>query len=306
MCAAIVALGNVSPTGRRCPGLGSGHTKGTHVTFKPQPLTPYLSARHYFGSEQRRHREGAGLSLVQLAGTVNSSKSTLGRIETAELMPPPDIPDRLDIAFGTDKHFHGLYELARREIHPDQYKRYMDFEFRAEVIEQYGAQALPGLLQTEEYARELPPLPGGSQPRGGRRTCDREDVPPGAARGRNSPPFRWAIIDESVLLRPMGSRDCMREQLASLLEQVDTPSSKVQVMPFGAGSHSLLGGALTLLTLPDGASVAYEEGIEAGHLYEDPAAVKRWRRQYEVLRANSLTLDESAERIRTAMKGYRS
>ncbi|MFZ4271776.1 helix-turn-helix domain-containing protein [Streptomyces arboris] len=274
------------------------------MTFKPQPLTPYLSARHYFGSEQRRHREGAGLSLVQLAGTVNSSKSTLGRIETAELMPPPDIPDRLDIAFGTDKHFHGLYELARREIHPDQYKRYMDFEFRAEVIEQYGAQALPGLLQTEEYARAF-------------LRCQ-EDLSPEVVEERvtarmsrqerlrsEQPPFRWAIIDESVLLRPMGSRDCMREQLASLLEQVDTPSSKVQVMPFGAGSHSLLGGALTLLTLPDGASVAYEEGIEAGHLYEDPAAVKRWRRQYEVLRANSLTLDESAERIRTAMKGYR-
>lgn len=274
------------------------------MTFKPQPLTPYLSARHYFGSEQRRHRDQAGLSLVQLAGIVNSSKSTLGRIETAELMPPSDIPDRLDMAFGTDKHFHGLYELALREIHPDQYKRYMDFEFRAEVIEQYGAQALPGLLQTEEYARAF-------------LRCQ-EDLSPEQVEERvtarmsrqvrlrsDDPPFRWAVIDESVLLRPMGSRACMREQLASLLEQVDTPSSKVQVMPFSARSHSLLGGALTLLTLPDGTSVAYEEGIQAGHLYEDSAAVKKWRRQYDVLRANSLTLDESAERIRTAMEGYR-
>ncbi|MFJ5735052.1 helix-turn-helix domain-containing protein [Streptomyces microflavus] len=274
------------------------------MTFKPQPLTPYLSARHYFGSEQRRHREQTGLSLVQLAGIVNSSKSTLGRIETAELMPPSDIPDRLDMAFGTDKHFHGLYELARREIHPDQYKRYMDFEFRAEVIEQYGAQALPGLLQTEEYARaflrcqedlSLEQVEERVTARMSRQVRLRSD----------DPPFRWAVIDESVLLRPMGSRACMREQLASLLEQVDTPSSKVQVMPFSARSHSLLGGALTLLTLPDGTSVAYEEGIQAGHLYEDSVAVKKWRRQYDVLRANSLTLDESAERIRTAMEGYR-
>ncbi|MEV0786988.1 helix-turn-helix transcriptional regulator [Streptomyces sp. NPDC050423] len=274
------------------------------MTFKPQPLTPYLSARHYFGSEQRRHRERAGLSLVQLADIVNSSKSALARIETADLMPPPDIPNRLDMAFGTDDHFHGLYELARREIHPDQYKRYMDFEFRAEVIEQYGAQALPGLLQTEEYAREL-------------LRC-RDDLSSEQVEERvtarmsrqvrlrsDDPPFRWAIIDESVLLRPLGSPACMREQLASLLGQVDTPNSKVQVMPFSAGLHRLLGGALTLLTLPDGTWVAYEEGFEAGHLYEDPAAVKKWRRQYEVLRANSLTLDESAERIRTAMEGYR-
>uniref|UniRef100_A0AAU2VWF3 Helix-turn-helix domain-containing protein n=1 Tax=Streptomyces sp. NBC_00008 TaxID=2903610 RepID=A0AAU2VWF3_9ACTN len=274
------------------------------MTFKPQALTPYLSARHYFGSEQRRHRERAGLSLVQLAEIVNSSKSTLARIETADLMPPPDIPNRLDMAFGTDDRFHGLYELARREIHPDQYKRYMDFESRAEVIEQYGAQTLPGLLQTEEYARTLI-------------RCD-EDLCPEqveelvAARmsrkdrlRSDNPPFRWAIIDESVLLRPLGSPACMREQLASLLEQVNAPNSKVQVMPFSAGLHRLLGGALTLLTPPDGVCVAYEESFRAGHLYEDPAAVKRWRQQYDVLRANSLTLDESAERIRTAMKGYR-
>ncbi|MGA5042809.1 helix-turn-helix domain-containing protein [Streptomyces arboris] len=274
------------------------------MTFKPQPLTPYLSARHYFGSEQRRHREGAGLSLVQLAGTVNSSKSTLGRIETAELMPPPDIPDRLDIAFGTDKHFHGLYELARREIHPDQYKRYMDFEFRAEVIEQYGAQALPGLLQTEEYARQLLRCQEDLGPEQVEERVTARMSRQGRLRSEN-PPFRWAIIDEAVLRRQVGSPDCMREQLASLLEQVDTPSSKVQVMPFSAGPHSLLGGALTLLTLPDGTSVAYEEGIQAGHLYEDPVAVKKWRRQYDVLRANSLTLDGSAERIRTAMEGYR-
>ncbi|MFF9317582.1 Scr1 family TA system antitoxin-like transcriptional regulator [Streptomyces sp. NPDC014735] len=274
------------------------------MTFKPQPLTPYLSARHYFGSEQRRHRERASLSLVQLAGVVNSSKSTLARIETADLMPPPDIPSRLDMAFGTDDHFYGLYELARREIHPDQYQRYMDFEFRSEVIEQYGAQALPGLLQTEEYARTFLRC---QEDLSAEKVEERVAARMSRQERQRSenPPFRWAIVDEAVLRRQMGSPVCMREQLASLLEQVDTPNSKVQVMPFSAGLHSLLGGALTLLTLPDGTSVAYEEGIQAGHLYEDPAAVKKWRRQYEVLRANSLPLAESAELIRTVMEGYR-
>ncbi|MFJ4896435.1 MULTISPECIES: Scr1 family TA system antitoxin-like transcriptional regulator [unclassified Streptomyces] len=274
------------------------------MTFRPQALTPYLSARHYFGSEQRRHRERAGLSLVQLAEIVNSSKSTLARIETADLMPPPDIPNRLDKAFGTDDRFHGLYELARREIHPDQYKRYMDFESRAEVIEQYGAQALPGLFQTEEYARTFLRC---QEDLSAEQVEERVTARMSRQERQHSEiaPFRWAIIDEAVLRRQMGSAACMHEQLASLLEQVDTPNSKVQVMPFSAGPHSLLGGALTLLTLPDGTSVAYEEGIQAGNLYEDPAAVKKWRRQYEVLRANSSSLAESAELIRTAMEDYR-
>ncbi|WP_406380987.1 Scr1 family TA system antitoxin-like transcriptional regulator [Streptomyces sp. NBC_01618] len=275
------------------------------MTFRPQPLTPYLSARHYFGSEQRRHRERADLSLVQLADILNSSKSTLARIETAELMPPPDIPGRLDAAFGTDKHFHGLYELAKKEIHPDQYRRYMDFESRAEVIEQYGAQALPGLFQTEAYARELLRCQEDlSEAQVEERVMARMSRQTRQSRG--SPPFRWAIIDESVLRRKVGNRACMYEQLAALLGLVNTPNSKVQVMPFNAGPHPLMGGALTLLTLTDGTTVAYEEGIRAGHLYEDPDVVKKWRRQYEVLRANALSLPESAHVIRTAMEDYTS
>ncbi|SDO28366.1 Helix-turn-helix domain-containing protein [Streptomyces sp. cf386] len=274
------------------------------MTFKPQALTPYLSARHYFGAEQRRHREGARLSLVQLAGIVNSSKSTLARIETAELMPPPDLPGRLDAAFGTDEHFHGLYELAKREAHPDQYQRFMGFESRAEVIENYEPQVIPGLLQTKEYA---------SAQLGLQEELPREKVEElvNARISRQDrlrstePPLYWAIIDESVLRRQMGSRECTYKQLARLLEQVDTPDSKVQVLPFNAGAHYLMGGALTLLTLPNGSTVAYEEGIEVGHLYEDRDLAKKWRRRYEILRANALPPAASAELIRDAMKDYK-
>ncbi|MEU5592276.1 helix-turn-helix transcriptional regulator [Streptomyces sp. NPDC020298] len=274
------------------------------MTFKPQTLTPYLSARHYFGAEQRRHREVAGLSLVQLAGIVNSSKSTLARIETAELMPPPDLPDRLDAAFGSDRHFHGLYELAKREAHPDQYRRFMDFEAQAEVIENFGAQALPGLLQTREYAEAQlslqEELPREKVEELVNARMSRKDRLHSSQR-----PLRWAIIDEAALRRPVGDSECMHKQLASLLTQVDTPDSKVQVMPFSAGAHYLTGGALTLLTLPNGSTMAYEEGIELGHLYEDRESTKKWRRRYEVLRANALSPAASAELIRQAMEDYK-
>ncbi|GHD35793.1 transcriptional regulator [Streptomyces violarus] len=274
------------------------------MTFKPQTLTPYLSARHYFGAEQRRHRETAGLSLVQLAGIVNSSKSTLARIETAELMPPPDLPDRLDAAFGTDTLFHGLYELAKREAHPDQYRRFMDFEAQAEVVENYVAQTMPGLLQTRAYAHAQLSLheelsPEQVEERVNAR-LSRQDRLRSAER-----PLRWAIIDESVLRRGVGGSECMHEQLALLLEQVDTPDSKVQVMPFSSGLHYLAGGALTLLTLPNGSTTAYEEGIEVGHLYEDRDSVKKWRRRYEVLRANALPPAASAELIRQALEDHK-
>ncbi|MER7999281.1 helix-turn-helix transcriptional regulator [Streptomyces sp. NPDC095613] len=275
------------------------------MRFKPQELTPYLSARHYFGSEQRRHRERAKLSLVQLADVLNSSKSTLARVETAELMPPPDLPARLDAAFGTDQHFHGLYELAKREAHPDQYRRFMDFEARADIIEVYEPHVLPGLLQSKEYAHALLSCQE-------ELTADQAQERVNARLSRQerlrseSPPLRWAIIDESALHRHVGDAKCMRKQLAWLLEQADTAKSKVQVMPLKAGPHPLMGGALNLLTLADGSTVAYEEGIETACLYEDWETVRKWRRRYEVLRANALSLPRSAELIRKAMEDYQT
>ncbi|RDG34609.1 DUF5753 domain-containing protein [Streptomyces corynorhini] len=234
---------------------------------------------------------------------MNSSKSALARIETAELMPPPDLPSRLDAALGTDGLFHGLYQLAKREAHPDQYRRFMDFESQAETIEVYEPHVMPGLLQIREYAYTLLRCPNDLteeqiQERVNARLSRQE------RRHSEKRPFRWAIIDESTLRRQIGSRECMHKQLAALLEQVDTPDSKVQVMPFNAGPHSLMGGALNLLTLPVGSTMAYEEGIETAYLYEDRDAVKKWRRRYEVLRANALSLTESAELIRKAMEDY--
>ncbi|MFM9615230.1 DUF5753 domain-containing protein [Streptomyces niveiscabiei] len=238
------------------------------MTFRPQELTPFLSARHYFGAEMRYDREAAGLSLVQLAGIVASSKSTLARVETAELMPPPDLPPHLDAAFGN-------YEL----------------------------QIIPGLMQTREYAHSLLRV---------QEDLASEQIEERVA-GRLSRqdrlrtpqrPMRWAIIDESILRRQVGTRECMRNQLAHLLEQVDTSDSKVQVLPFSSGPHSLMGGSLTLLPLPNGSTMAYEEGIEVGHLYEDQDSVKKWRRQYEVLRANALPMAASAELIQQALEDY--
>ncbi|MFI9262121.1 Scr1 family TA system antitoxin-like transcriptional regulator [Streptomyces sioyaensis] len=274
------------------------------MKFTPKELSPYLSARHYFGSEQRRHRERARLSLVQLADIVNFSKSTLARVETAELMPPPELPSALDAAFGVEEYFHGLFQLAKKEAHPDQYRRYMDFEAQAVVIEQYGGQVVPGLLQTRTYAHTFLSR---------QETLSAEEVEQrvNARMARqerqrsDAPPHRWAILDEAVIRRDLGGETAMYEQLSSLLAQVDTPHCKIQVVPFRLGLHALMGGALTLLTLPDGSTMAYEEGIEAGHLYEAPDIVSKWRRQYEVLRANALSLAESADLIRKAMEDHK-
>lgn len=273
------------------------------MKFTPKKLNPYLSARHYFGSEQRRHRELANLSLVQLADIVNFSKSTLGRVETAELLPPPELPAALDAAFGTGKHFHGLYQLARKEAHPDQFRRLMDLEAEAVVIEAFATLIMPGLLQTERYARALLSQPADVTPE---LVEERVQVRLGRQERLHSaaPPRYWAILDEAILRRAVGGSQAMHEQLAALLPLIDTPTTKIQVLPFAHGGYELMDGPTLLLRLPGGKVVAYDEYRGRGHLMEDPAEVNQRWASYDALRAYALSPRDSADLVRDAMKGY--
>ncbi|MFG3114091.1 Scr1 family TA system antitoxin-like transcriptional regulator [Streptomyces sp. NPDC048197] len=273
------------------------------MKFTPKELTPYLSARHYFGSEQRRHRELARLSLVQLADIVNFSKSTLGRVEVAELMPPPELPSALDAAFGTGQHFYGLHQLAKRETHPDYYRQLMDYEAQAEVIEAFATQIVPGLLQTEAYARALLSQSPGVTPE---LVEERLQARLGRQERLRSatPPLLWAILDEGLLYRPIGGPDVMRGQLEALASLADTPTTKVQVLPFEHGGYALMDGPTVLMRLPGGKVVAYDEYRASGRLMEDPADVNRRWRGYDEARAYARSPRDSADMIRKAMKGF--
>ncbi|WP_432097562.1 helix-turn-helix domain-containing protein [Streptomyces sp. bgisy100] len=273
---------------------------------RPRELTPDRSARDLYGAEVRRLRVAADMSLARLAEVLKYSKSHLARIETADAMPPPGLSETLDAAFGTDGHLLRLYGLARREAHPDKYRRYMDCESGADVIEHWAGHLVPGLLQTEEYARALlragdPAAEAGLiEERVSARLSRQERL-----RGDN-PPDMWAILDESVIRRLIGGPDVTLGQLKALSLLMDTAHSKVQILPYSHGAHRLLGGSLTLLTLRDTTVVAYEEGIDASHLYEDSASVRERRRAYDALRAYALSPKESAALISSAMEGCTS
>lgn len=272
---------------------------------RPRALTPDRSVRDLYGSEVRRLREAEGISLVRLAEIVHASKSHLARVETAERMPPQGLSEALDAAFGTDGHFVRLYKLARREAHPGRYRRYMELEERSSAIAHYSAHMVPGLLQTEAYARALLSC----QPELDDETLE-EKVAARLSRQERlkgeSPPYLWAILDEAVIRRPIGGLPVMRDQLGALLPQMDTTMTKIQVLPYCHGEHALLGGSLTLLTIPDEDAVAYEEGIEAGHLYEDAPVVQKYQRFYDALRAYALSPRDSAAIIREAMEDMRN
>jgi transcriptional regulator with XRE-family HTH domain len=269
---------------------------------RPRELRPDRSARDLFGYEMRRHREAGGLTLEGLGAVAAYSKSALARFETAEAMIPEDLPARLDTAFGTDGLFERLYELARKEAHPDKYRRHMELEALARVIDTYAGHLMPGLLQTPDYARAVfrKHNPG----------ADAEQIEElvTARMSRQAllrsaaPPDFSAILDEAVIRRPVGGSVVMRVQFEALLPLIDTTATLIQVIPFAHGEHALLGGSLDLLTLPDGSDVAYEESIDSGTLMEDERSVRQRRRAYDVMRAHALSPSQTAALIHEAME----
>jgi len=149
----------------------------------------------------------------------------------------------------------------------------------------YQIQWVPGLLQTEGYARALlrTGYPGVSDEEIGRRgelRISRQEI-----LGRPGAPQLWAVIDEGALRRPMGGREVMREQLQHLIKMAEHPAVTIQILPFGVGGHSGGGGPFTILRFaePDLQDVIYIEQLTSALYLDKPAEVDRYLEVMEQL-----------------------
>ncbi|MFJ5552668.1 DUF5753 domain-containing protein [Streptomyces sp. NPDC093225] len=119
---------------------------------------------------------------------------------------------------------------------------------------------------------------------------------------REVPPWMWFILDEAVLYRPVGGRLVMREQLEHLLDLGRLPRVRIQVLPFSSAEPATIGSSFTVLSLPDGREVAYEEGVTFGRLFEDTGEVLRRTVVYDRLQADALSPVASARLVRAAIE----
>jgi hypothetical protein len=125
------------------------------MTQPSRDLEPAHSARDLYGVELRRQRRLLGLSLDRMSDIVNYSKTHLHGVETGERLPLPPLSEKLDVAFGTDGLFQGLWGAVKREYTPRRFDHCLELEARAVRIQAFGASIIPGLLQTAAYMREL-------------------------------------------------------------------------------------------------------------------------------------------------------
>ncbi|SDD56140.1 helix-turn-helix domain-containing protein [Streptomyces prasinopilosus] len=257
-----------------------------------------------FGARVRRLCTAAGLTQAELGARTHVVGTRITQIERASgAKPTLELARALDAVLGADDLLVELWPYVYREAFPDWSRRFMEYSERAEVIKQYAAHVVPGLLQTEDYARAVLSLDALLE--SDEQLEERVTARMGRQRRLSSParPELCVVLDEAVLRRPIGDHAVMRKQLARLIDAAAERHITVQVLPFDQGGHEAMGGSLTVLTLPDGSETAYTEGADYGQLIEETTDVGRYKVIYDRLRAAALPPVMSLGMIRSAMEG---
>jgi hypothetical protein len=189
-------------------------------------------------------------------------------------------------------------KLVAREAYPAFFAPVVPFEREAVRIHGWELGAIPGLLQTEEYARAM--IRSG-RPNDSGEAVDRlvaARLERQAILGGEHPPMLWYVIDEGVLRHVVGSPEVMAAQVDKVAGAADTPGTVIQVLPFTGDTHAGSDGPLTIFEFADAPSVCYTECYAGGRIVEAPAEVAHLMTVLNLIRASSLSPRESSELIR--------
>ncbi|WP_236710646.1 helix-turn-helix transcriptional regulator [Streptomyces sp. 150FB] len=265
---------------------------------------PKPSARQMLARELTRLREQSGKTLAALGEDTTYDRAYLHKLETGGRIGSPAVIAALEAVYKTGGQLEMLWEMARNDAFPDKYKRFMKLEPTATVQYAYSVGPIHGLLQTEGYAREVLKVERGR---------DEHDLEEQVAARlgrqeilrRDDPPHFRAVLDESVLRRGAHDPKVWEGQLEHLLAVSELPNVTLQVLPFSAGPHCLMGTSLTILWLPDGTSVAYTEDQHSGQLIESAADVDDLRLAYDLMRDQALSPRDSVAFIERLLEDGR-
>ncbi|UJB42239.1 helix-turn-helix domain-containing protein [Streptomyces sp. A1-5] len=257
-----------------------------------------------FGEVLKHFREAAGLTQEELARKIPCDRSQVARVERGTRVPHETSAEKCDELLGTGgvlKRLWGRIDWYPEVAHPDWFQRRADMDAVAVVLREYQSQVMPGLLQTEGYARALfSDIASGEDVEERVRARMSRQQRFRAADG----PLYIAVLDESCLRNVVGGAAVMGEQCAHLLAVGQRPNIRIQVAPAARVGLVRPKTSMSLITLPDRGEWVYSESLNSGHFNDDPAVYARHSRAYDVLRADVLSARESAAVISEAMERY--
>jgi transcriptional regulator with XRE-family HTH domain len=280
--------------------------------------------RIVLGTQLRRLREECGITREAAGDAIRGSHAKISRLELGRVgYKERDVSDLLTLYGVTDERAReGYLTLARQASTAGWWQKYTDvmspwfdrllgLEEAASLIRMYEVQFVPGLLQTEDYARAVVRLghPRASQEDIERRVELRADRQ--AILSRPHAPKLWAVVDEAVLRRPLGGPSVMREQIKRLLWAAEQPNITLQVAPFAIGGLAAAGGPVTILRFqePDLPDIVYLEQLTTSLYLEKREEVENYM---VVMDRLSATADPPArttaflERLLSEMEGQGS
>ncbi|MFB7369995.1 Scr1 family TA system antitoxin-like transcriptional regulator [Streptomyces sp. NPDC056222] len=261
-------------------------------------IDPSESLESFIADMVRDARKRRGWRQADLATKVFSSTTRISEIENGD---PPDLAlgRQLDQVLELGGSLVNLLKIRDRVALDDYAQGFLRDQDRARTIHEFSL-VVPGLLQTPDYTRAIVRL---LRPDGGvdidavlRRRVERQAVFDGAC-----PPWYWLVLEESALMRVMGSKQVMRGQIERLLEATERPFINVQVL---RSERVAAHGSISLLTLPSGERTAYTEGFGTGRYMIEMSEADRFQRIYDRLHADALGVDESHEAIREALRRH--
>jgi transcriptional regulator with XRE-family HTH domain len=271
--------------------------------------------RRRIARELRQLREHAGMTLDVAARQLDMSKSNLSRIENAQIgIKPRDVRAALALYQVTGSDAEALIEIARgaqqrgwwqnySDVLPEWFEFYVGLEAEAATLRTYEAESVPGLLQTEAYAREIYRITAGEDAieRKVAARLRRQDV-----LHREAPVRLSVVLNEAVLLRAVGGPAVMAAQISHMARLAQLPNVTIHVLPFSAGGHPAMSTPYVILGFADAAdaSVVYLENLTMGLALEDVAHVHGYSLLHEELCRMALDPVASLTRLEEASRNF--
>jgi transcriptional regulator with XRE-family HTH domain len=272
----------------------------------PARPRPTIRLRRLAGA-LRRLRAEKELSREDVSEATGINTATLYRIETARVRPQARTLAAMLTVYEVsgderaaltqllkDSAQPGLLQAYADEL-PEEYSTYIEFEQEARSVWNYESLYIPGLLQTEAYARAVIPggMPSLTSVQVDRRVqvrMKRQEV----LRG-DLPLHLWAICDEAALHRAVGGPKVMRDQLLYLLNAMELPQVTLQVVDFATGAHPGMHGTFVVMNFPDDPQVVYIDSMAGDLFLEEEAELRRYTGLFEYLRAFALSPDATRQ-----------
>lgn len=261
---------------------------------------PTLSFLH---EQLRRARQARGLTQEELGKLINYSSSKVSAVETGQNPITPDYLSRIDSALDTGGLFIAMLELIRFHAAPEWFRPWDENEREAAALRWYDPAIVPGLLQTEGYARALLGAAG-------ELTAEEVETRVVARLARQAVlttdprPHLVAILEEHALRRQVGDRAVMREQLEHLLAVAAEPNVQIRVVPADTPWHAGLNGPFILARLHSGAELAHLDNQLRGQTVDSPSDVAALERRWETVTGEALPRRQSARLIEEVAKTW--